>query len=120
VAPRRARRDDPDERTLAAEQPLLTDGEATPWWQARSASRRRSGAGRTGWPLLGLWLDGGFHFVTAESSRKGRKPAADPRCTVAASSTTLPALDLVIEGEAVKVTDQAKLRRVTEAYGSSM
>jgi nitroimidazol reductase NimA-like FMN-containing flavoprotein (pyridoxamine 5'-phosphate oxidase superfamily) len=121
-----------DERTPAAEQPLLADGKATPWSQARErleAPERE----RTYWlatvapdgrphvrPLLGLWLDGAFYFVTAESSRKGRNLAADPRCVVAASSKTLPALDVVIEGDAVKVTDQAKLRRVTEAYGSTM
>jgi hypothetical protein len=121
-----------DERTPVVEQPLLADGEATAWSQARErleAPERE----RTYWlatvapdgrphvrPLLGLWLDGAFYFVTAESSRKGRNLAADPRCVVAASSTTLPALDVVIEGDAVKVTDRAKLRRVTEAYGSTM
>jgi hypothetical protein len=120
-----------DERK-PAEQPLLADGGATAWSQARDRLKAPE-RDRTYWlatvapngrphvrPLLGLWLDGAFYFVTAESSRKGRNLAADPRCVVAASSTTLPALDIVIEGDAVKVTDQAKLRRVTEAYGSTL
>ncbi len=34
--------------------------------------------------------------------------------------TSLPALDLAIEGEATKVTDETMLRRVVAAYGSEL
>ena len=36
------------------------------------------------------------------------------------SSTTLPELDLILEGEARKVTDEATLQHVAEAYRSTM
>jgi hypothetical protein len=36
------------------------------------------------------------------------------------SSTALPSLDIIIEGDARKVTDEATLRRATEAYGSKL
>jgi nitroimidazol reductase NimA-like FMN-containing flavoprotein (pyridoxamine 5'-phosphate oxidase superfamily) len=71
-------------------------------------------------PILGLWIDGAFYFVTGEGSRKGKNLGRNPRCVMAASSQTLPALDVVVEGEARKVTDEARLRRVVDAYASKM
>lgn len=63
---------------------------------------------------------GTLRTVTGERTRKGRNLAADPRCAIAASSQELPALDVVLEGEARKVTDEAVVRRVADAYGSAM
>jgi hypothetical protein len=71
-------------------------------------------------PILGLWLDGAFYFVTGETTRKGKNLAGDPRCVIAASSTTLPPLDVVLEGEARKVTADATLQLVVDANGSKM
>jgi hypothetical protein len=50
----------------------------------------------------GLWLDEAFWFETGEATRKGRNLARDPRCTM---SLATDEFDLVIEGEAHKVTD---------------
>jgi hypothetical protein len=71
-------------------------------------------------PLIGIWLDGAFYFLTGEKTRKGRNLAANPPCVIGLSSTTLPSLDLILEGEARKVTDDAKLRRLVDAYGSQL
>lgn len=71
-------------------------------------------------PLIGLWLDGAFYFLTGEKTRKGQNLAANPRCVVTFSSTTLPSLDVILEGEARKVTDDARLRRLVDAYGTKM
>jgi PPOX class probable F420-dependent enzyme len=49
-----------------------------------------------------LWADGVFWFETAQRSRKGRNLARDPRCVL---SLATDAFDLVVEGEAHKVTD---------------
>jgi PPOX class probable F420-dependent enzyme len=49
-----------------------------------------------------LWADGSFWFETGETSRKGRNLARDPRCTL---SVATHEFDLVVEGEAAKVTD---------------
>jgi hypothetical protein len=119
-------------RTSVEERSLVDTGEATAW----KAARDRLGTperDRTYWlttllpdrrphvrPLLGLWLDDAFYFVTGERTRKGMNLAADPRCAIATSSQELPALDVVLEGEARKVTDEAVVRRVAEAYGSAM
>jgi PPOX class probable F420-dependent enzyme len=51
-----------------------------------------------------LWADGCFWFETSRQSRKGRNLARDPRCTL---SVAAQEFDLVVEGEAVLVTDPA-------------
>jgi len=49
-----------------------------------------------------LWVGGEFWFETGEGTRKGRNLASDPRCTL---SVATEQFDLVVEGEARKVTD---------------
>jgi pyridoxine/pyridoxamine 5'-phosphate oxidase len=49
-----------------------------------------------------LWVDGTFWFETAESSRKGKNLARDPRCTL---SVATHEFDLIVDGDAHKVTD---------------
>lgn len=49
-----------------------------------------------------LWHDGAFWFETGERTRKGRNLARDPRCTLTVATHEF---DLVVEGEAHKVTD---------------
>lgn len=71
-------------------------------------------------PILGLWLDGSFHFLISERSRKGRNLTADPRCALASSRTVPPSLDFVVEGVALRVDDEAALRRVIDAFGATM
>ena len=48
------------------------------------------------------WVDGAFWFETGEATRKGRNIERDPRCTL---SVAMKDVDLVVEGEAHKVTD---------------
>jgi hypothetical protein len=49
-----------------------------------------------------LWVDGTFWFESGEMTRKARNIARDPRCTLSAAAHEF---DLVIEGEAHRVTD---------------
>jgi hypothetical protein len=49
-----------------------------------------------------LWSGGGFWFETGETTRKGRNLARDPRCTLSLATNEF---DLVVAGEAKKVTD---------------
>jgi nitroimidazol reductase NimA-like FMN-containing flavoprotein (pyridoxamine 5'-phosphate oxidase superfamily) len=120
------------ERTPVAEQPL-TDGAKTTRWAEAKQRLENPERGRTYWlatvhpdgrphvmPLLGLWLNGAFYFVTGESTRKGKNLAGDARCVITTSSTALPALDIILEGDARKVTDDATLQRVADAYRSMM
>jgi len=67
-------------------------------------------------PVIGMWLDDALYFITGEKTRKGRNLSHEPRCVITVSSTTLPSLDLIIEGVAARLTDEDSLRRVTSAY----
>jgi hypothetical protein len=120
------------ERTPRTAQPLTADATATAWADAAERLAHPE-QGRTYWlatvrpdgrphlrPLLGLWLDDAFYFITGETARKGQNLAHDPRCAIGKSSTTLPALDIILEGEARKVSDDATLHHVVAAYGSQM
>src|SRR4051812_46926632 len=51
-----------------------------------------------------IWVDGTFWFVTGDTSRKGKNLARDPRCSL---SVAVHEFDLVVEGEAAKITDPA-------------
>ena len=64
-------------------------------------------------PLGALWIDGAFYFTSGPGTRKSQNLARNPHCVL--SVATEP-FDLVIEGDAVKVTDEAKLKRLAEAY----
>ena len=66
-------------------------------------------------PVPAVWVAGALHFCAGATSRKGKDLARDPRCVITAASDTL---HLVVEGEAAKVRDEARLRRVAEAYAS--
>jgi nitroimidazol reductase NimA-like FMN-containing flavoprotein (pyridoxamine 5'-phosphate oxidase superfamily) len=66
-------------------------------------------------PVLAVWLEGALHFSTGATSRKGKNLARDAHCVITAGRDPL---HLVVEGEAAKVSDEARLHRVTEAYAS--
>jgi hypothetical protein len=63
-----------------------------------------------------LWHDGDVYFTSGPGTRKARNLAASPACTI---STKLEGIDLVLEGEAVRVTDQPTLERVAAKYRES-
>jgi hypothetical protein len=60
-----------------------------------------------------LWHDGVLYFVSGPDTQKSRNLAANPACTI---SARLPGLDLVLNGEAERVTDSATLERVAAVY----
>jgi hypothetical protein len=60
-----------------------------------------------------LWLDGTFWFQTGAGTRKGRNVARDPRCSVAVSVRDA---DVVIEGDAARVTEPGALARIAKAW----
>jgi general stress protein 26 len=70
-------------------------------------------------PVIGLWLDGAFHFTTGEEERKALNLQQNPHCAVTTGCNRYgEGLDVVIEGEAIRVTDQATLTQMVEAYKS--
>ena len=60
-----------------------------------------------------VWLDGDLYLVSGPGTRKSRNLAANPACTMSAG---LSGIDVVIEGEATRVTDPATLERVATHY----
>jgi Pyridoxamine 5'-phosphate oxidase len=64
-------------------------------------------------PVGALWQDGTFWFQTGAGTRKGRNVARDPRCSVAVS---VDGADIVIEGDAGRVTGAAALARIARAW----
>jgi len=59
------------------------------------------------------WLDGSVYFTSSPAARKAKDLAANPACTL---SLRLPTLDLVLEGDAVRVTDPATLESLAARY----
>jgi len=60
-----------------------------------------------------VWLDGTFWFQTGTGTRKSRNVRRDPRCSMALS---IRDADVVVEGDATRVTDPAKVARVAQAW----
>jgi hypothetical protein len=60
-----------------------------------------------------LWVDGAFWFQTGPGTRKGRNVARDPRCSVAVSTR---GADVVVEGDASRVTEPEALARIAKAW----
>ncbi|WP_431782106.1 pyridoxamine 5'-phosphate oxidase family protein [Streptomyces chumphonensis] len=68
-------------------------------------------------PLIAVWQDGALHFCTGPAEQKARNLAANPHCVLTTGTSALDAgEDLVVEGEAVAVTDEERLRALAEAY----
>ena len=99
---------------------------ATPWVQAQ----RRLEDAQVFWlstvrpdgrphvtPLISVWFGGALHFCTGSSERKAKNLVGNPHCILTTRSSALDAgLDVVVEGDAKKVSDDARLRRIAEAY----
>jgi hypothetical protein len=64
-------------------------------------------------PVLAVAVDATMHFCASATSRKLKNLARDPHCVI---TTSGDGLDLVLEGKATKVDDEARLHRVAEAY----
>ena len=60
-----------------------------------------------------LWFDGDLYIVSGPATRKSRNLASNPACTI---SCRLEGIDLIMEGEATRVTDQATLEEVARRY----
>jgi hypothetical protein len=115
-----------NERAPERETPLV-GGESTTTWATARERLANPEQPRTCWlattrpdggphlmPVIGFWMDGAMHVVAGEGTRKARNIAADDRCVIAMSSTTLPSLDIVVEGRARPITDDDEVRDVAE------
>ena len=60
-----------------------------------------------------VWDDGHFYLASGAGTQKSKNLAHDPRCTV---SIAAPGYDIVAEGEARIVRDDAELHRIAELF----
>ena len=60
-----------------------------------------------------IWHDGDLYITSSPDARKGRNLAANPAATI---SVGLEGIDIVLEGEAHRVTDAPTLERVAALY----
>jgi nitroimidazol reductase NimA-like FMN-containing flavoprotein (pyridoxamine 5'-phosphate oxidase superfamily) len=71
-------------------------------------------------PLVGVWHDGAFTFCTGAEEQKHRNLDSNPHVAVTTGSTGAEGWgsgrDVVVEGEAVRVTDADALQELAEAW----
>jgi hypothetical protein len=60
-----------------------------------------------------IWVDDTLYFTSGPGTRKSRNLAANPACSV---SVRLRGIDLVLDGEAHRVTDASTLEQVAAVY----
>ena len=70
-------------------------------------------------PVMSVWLDDSPYFCTGSWERKAKNLEQNTHCILTTGSNALnEGLDVVIEGDAERVTDDAKLGRIADAYES--
>jgi len=68
-------------------------------------------------PLVAVWLDGAAHFCTGTGEQKAVNLAANPQVVLSTGCNSWDSgLDVMVEGTAVRVTDEAQLRRLAQAW----
>jgi hypothetical protein len=77
-----------------------------------------SGRTSTRHPIVGNMLDGALYFCTGPTERKAKNLPQNPHCILTTGSNQLDGLDLVVEGVAAKVNDEAELRSVADTVES--
>ncbi|RJL20833.1 pyridoxamine 5'-phosphate oxidase family protein [Bailinhaonella thermotolerans] len=102
--------------------------QATPWPVTREALEHaqlfwittvRSDGRPHVTPLVAVWLDDALHFCTGPAEQKTFNLAANPHVVLTTGDGHWDrGLDVVVEGEAVRVTDPAALARLAAAWSA--
>jgi nitroimidazol reductase NimA-like FMN-containing flavoprotein (pyridoxamine 5'-phosphate oxidase superfamily) len=70
-------------------------------------------------PLVAVWLDGALHFSTGPDEQKAVNLRGNPHVTLTTGCNTWDrGLDVVVEGDAVRVTDDGTLERLAAAWAA--
>lgn len=70
-------------------------------------------------PLVAVWLDGAVHFTTGAQEQKGVNLAGNPHVILMTGCNRWDeGLDVVVEGDAVRQTDQSTLERLAAAWAT--
>jgi hypothetical protein len=119
------------EREPVAElqQQLSSDGAtATPWAQGRRGleqaqvywlSTVRPDGRPHVTPVVAVWLDGALYFTTGLTERKVNNLGQNSHCVITTGCNSLfEGLDLVVEGDALPVSDKATLQPVADKFAA--
>jgi nitroimidazol reductase NimA-like FMN-containing flavoprotein (pyridoxamine 5'-phosphate oxidase superfamily) len=70
-------------------------------------------------PLVAAWLDGAIHFCTGEGEQKAANLRSNPHVVLTTGCNQWDAgLDVMVEGDAIQVTDNDVLGRLAAAWAS--
>lgn len=68
-------------------------------------------------PLPAVWDDDALHFCTGPDEQKGKNLQRNPKCALTTGVNTWnQGFDLVVEGEAVRVVDEARLQELADGW----
>ncbi|HEY7147618.1 MAG TPA: pyridoxamine 5'-phosphate oxidase family protein [Streptosporangiaceae bacterium] len=72
-------------------------------------------------PLPAVWHDDTLHFCCGAAEQKAKNLASEPRCILTTGTSQLRSgLDVVVEGTATRVTDQARLTELAAIWKSKL
>jgi nitroimidazol reductase NimA-like FMN-containing flavoprotein (pyridoxamine 5'-phosphate oxidase superfamily) len=70
-------------------------------------------------PLVAVWLDDALHFCTGPDEQKAHNLATNPHVVLTTGCNRWDeGLDVMVEGDAVRVTDGATLERLASAWAT--
>ena len=118
---------DPNDPVTTVDTRFSMDGApAVPWPDARQALEDAgtfwlSTVHADGRPhvttLIAMWHDDALYFSSGPAEQKCKNLERNPHCILTTGCNRLDdGLDVVVEGEAVRVTDYARLRALAEAW----
>jgi hypothetical protein len=66
--------------------------------------------------IAGVWVDEIFSFTTSTGEQKAHNLKGNDHVIVTAGNSGWDGMDVILEGEAVEVTDTGRLRAIVEAF----
>jgi nitroimidazol reductase NimA-like FMN-containing flavoprotein (pyridoxamine 5'-phosphate oxidase superfamily) len=70
-------------------------------------------------PVVGVWHDGALHFSTADTEQKAINLRANPHVILTTGCNRwAEGLDVVVEGDAERITDQDELERLATVWAT--
>jgi hypothetical protein len=104
---------DPDAQPISWEQTLAEIKRAELFWISTVRADGRPHVT----PLVAVWLDDALHFCTGPDEQKALNLAADRHVALTTGANDWNSgLDVVVEGEAIRVTSADQLQQLADAW----
>ena len=69
-------------------------------------------------PLVAVWHDGAIHFTAKDTAQKAANLRGNPHVILTTGYNQILGLSVVVEGDAVRITDQDTLLRVASVWAT--